>query len=397
MIKQIVKVLKEIQEISGYKVIENTEQSNQAFYVLGKYLGTSSFIVSHNLTKKALMEKISDAIFAAKFVKNKPFELVKGEKKKTFKSKPINEKPVEIIEEIATIFNNEKTDNAKFNALEIFLNTKISHLVNSNGVDLTKTIHNIEIEAIPSYDGPNDKVELYKNYKYLSYDKNQITEDAKNAIKDVEARYNAKKLENVATIDIVLNNHDVEEFFYNAIADYSYSSVYNGSTDKKINDMIQSDDAKTKLNIAFAPSSSANAFDSDGIILHKHQVIEDGRLVNYYGSSQFGQYLGLTPSGNADELQVAKGKKTKEALCKGKYLEIIALSGIQIDVYNDYIGGEIRLAIYHSDNTTYPVSGISFSGSYKKCLNELELSKEVIKISGYNGPKSIKLKSLSIL
>ena len=159
MIKQIVKVLKEIQEISGYKVIENTEQSNQAFYVLekletvrlvetkeaivtiyhnnGEYLGTSSFIVSHNLTKKALMEKITDAIFAAKFVKNKPFELVKGEKKKTFKSKPINEKPVEIIEEIATIFNNEKTDNAKFNALEIFLNTKISHLVNSNGVDLS--------------------------------------------------------------------------------------------------------------------------------------------------------------------------------------------------------------------------------------------------------------------
>ena len=104
MIKQIVKVLKEIQEISGYKVIENTEQSNQAFYVLGKletvrlvetkeaivtiyhnngeYLGTSSFIVSHNLTKKALMEKISDAIFAAKFVKNKPFELVKGETSK---------------------------------------------------------------------------------------------------------------------------------------------------------------------------------------------------------------------------------------------------------------------------------------------------------------------------
>lgn len=79
MIKQIVKVLKEIQEISGYKVIENTEQSNQAFYVLGKletvrlvetkeaivtiyhnngeYLGTSSFIVSHNLTKKSLNGK----------------------------------------------------------------------------------------------------------------------------------------------------------------------------------------------------------------------------------------------------------------------------------------------------------------------------------------------------
>lgn len=419
MIKKIVKVLKEIPEISGYKVTENTEQSHQAFYVLekletvrlvetkeatvtiycknGEFLGTSSFVVSHNLTKKALMEKINDAIFAAKFVNNKPFELVKGEKKKTFKNKSISEKPSEIIEEIATIFNNEKTDNAKFNALEIFLNTKTTHLVNSNGVDLTKTINNIEIEAIPSYDGENNKVELYKNYKYLSFDKKQIIDDAKQAICDVEIRYNAKKLENVEKVDVVLCNRDVEEFFYSAINDYSYSSVYNGTTDKKIDDMIQSDDATTKLNISLGPSSKANAFDGDGIILHKQQIVKDGKLLNYYGNNQYGQYLGLTPSGNADELQVTKGRKTKQELCCKQYLEIIALSGIQIDVYGDYIGGEIRLAIYHDGVGTYPVSGISFSGSYKKCLNELELSKETIKIAGYNGPKYIKLNNLNIL
>ena len=51
MIKQIVKVLKEIQEISGYKVIENTEQSNQAFYVLGK-LETVRLVE----TKEAIIE-----------------------------------------------------------------------------------------------------------------------------------------------------------------------------------------------------------------------------------------------------------------------------------------------------------------------------------------------------
>ncbi len=418
MIKQLVKILNEVKEVSAYRIIEKSELSHQAFYVLGKletkrvvdtteyhitiykeydeYMGSSSFVISHKLSKKEILKKIEEAIFASSFVKNKVYHLVNGGKKRSFKDTPFPEKPEECIAKIANIFHCASTEHAKFNALEIFVNQRKTHLVTSQNVDLVKTNYNIEVEAIPSYDG-EQKVELYKFYRYITLDDAQVKQDADDAIQDVTTRYFAKKIEGVHQTDIILKGNDVSEFFYNAIEDYSYASIYNGNTDKKIGDMIQSEDAKTKLNIYFNKSTKANAFDNDGILINKHQIIENGKLVNFYGSNQMGQYLNIVPSGVADELEVQKGRTNYDKLTKGNYLEIIALSGIQIDVYNDYIGGEIRLAVYHNYNEITPVSGMSFSGSFKECLNNLELSKEEIKIKGYKGPKYIKLKHLHII
>ena len=72
-------------------------------------------------------------------------------------------------------------------------------------------------------------------------------------------------------------------------------------------------------------------------------------------------------------------------------------SGIQIDIRADYIGGEVRLAIYHDGETATPISGFSFSGSFKQALNTLTTSKETVKISRYNGPKYIRFKNVSVM
>lgn len=418
MIQKLVKILNEMEEVSDYRIIEKSEKSHQAFYVLGKletkrivdtteyhvtiyktydiYSGSSSFVISHQLSKKEIIQKVEEALFAASLVKNKAYHLVSGEKKKRFSDKPFQETPEECITKIAHIFHHASTEHAKFNALEIFINQERTHLVTSQKVDLVKTNYHLEVEAIPSYDGEN-KVELYKFYRYITLDDEQIRQDAQDAIQDVTVRYFAKKIEAIPQTDIILKGNDVSEFFYNAIADYSYSSVYNGNTDKRIGDKIQDENATTKLNIYFNKSTKANAFDMDGVYIAKHQIVENGTLVNFYGSNQMAQYLDMTPSGVADELEVQSGKQEYATLAQGRYLEIIALSGIQIDVYNDYIGGEIRLAVYHHDHAVIPISGMSFSGSFKECLNHLELSKEQIKISGYKGPKYIKLKQLTVI
>ena len=44
-----------------------------------------------------------------------------------------------------------------------------------------------------------------------------------------------------------------------------------------------------------------------------------------------------------------------------------------------------------------PVSGFSFSGSYKEALKTLSLSKEEISIRNYQGPKYLKIKDMDIL
>ncbi|MBP5342545.1 hypothetical protein J6Y73_01315 [bacterium] len=418
MIKQLVKVLNQVEGVDDYRIIERTEKSHQAFFVLSKLettrlvetceyqvtvynrhnnlIGSSDFNLSHKVSNKELEKLIKDAVYAATFVSNKDFNLVNGQKKKSFKDAPFNDSFETITKKVYDIYTKYATPNLKFNAVELFYNELTTHVVNSKGVNLTKTNYNLEIESIPSYDGDN-KVEIYKFDSYPVLDYDQIESNVKQALEDVKARYKAVKLPKIKKCDVILKDNDCGEFFESFIDDYSYRMVFSGATDKKPGDMLVDANAKTKLSITLAPSSKAKAFDNDGLLLKKFNVVDKGALTSYYGDNVMGQYLGIDPSGVPDEIQVKKGSKSLDSLKKGKYIEIIALSGIQIDVRGDYIGGEVRLGIYHNGEEEIPVSGFSFSGSFKNALNTLTTSKEIVKIKGYNGPKYLKIKNVSVM
>lgn len=419
MIKNIIKTLKEKKEVSDYSIIESKEYSNQAFFVLGKLettrvvnvteylvtiynrhdskIGSSSFVISHKLSKKELVAKINEALYASKFIFNKDYSLVEGLKKKSINDKGFEDSFDVMVEKIHSIYSNASNASAKFNAVEVFYNEKKNHIVNSKGVNLSNTVYSLNIESIPSFDGKDAKVELYRYDEYVSLDYDLIKKNAEEAIEDVKARSEAKKIEGIGECDIILRNNDTFSFFENAIADFSYRSVLSGENKNVIGDNIQSLKPKTKISISLTPSSKANSFDRDGILLSKIDIIKDGKVLNYYGSNQFGQYLGIKPSGVPDSLFVKRGNKEKEQLFGGRFLEVIALSGIQIETRANYIGGEIRLAILHENGKKTPVSGISFSGSYEDALNSALLSKETIKIKGYEGPKYIKIKNQNVM
>ena len=418
MIKQIIKVLSQVEGVDDYLIKERGEKSHQAFFVLGKlettrlvetteyeitvynrhnnFIGSSNFRVSHKLSNNELKHLAEEAVYAAKFVNNQNFELVNGEKKKSFKDAPFMDSFDVMVEKVYDIYTKHITKNMKFNAVEVFYNEHITHIVNSKGVNLSRTNYNLEIESIPSYDG-DTKVEIYKFDSYTSLDYALIESNVKQALKDVEARYQATTLPKIKKCDVILKDNDCNEFFRSFIEDYSYYSVFSGETDKKIGDSLLDEKAKTKISISFGPSSKAKAFDNDGLLLNKFNVVEKGILTSYYGDNATAQYLGVIPKGKPDELQVKKGNKSLESLTKGKYIEIIALSGIQIDVKADYIGGEVRLGVYHDGEQTLPISGFSFSGSFKKAANSLAASKDLIKIKGYNGPKYIRIKNVSVM
>lgn len=419
MIKKIVKLIQNNNQVSDYLISENKETSHQAFFVLGKLettrlvevteyevtvyvrhddkIGSSTFIVSHKLSNKELEEKINEAVKAAKFVFNKDYNLVNGLKKKTVKDNEFSDSFDDMLNKINGIMQRISKPNIKFNAVEIFYDEKTIHLLNSRGVNLTKTNYSLNIESIPSYDGDKDRVEIYKMDRYNTLDYQKIEEDMVNSLNDVRIRYEATKLPKAQKIDIVLREKEIEEFFYEYISDYGYAVVYSGGTDKKIGDTLQEENAKTKLTISLTPSSKSNFFDNQGVLLKKNTIIENGVLKSYYGSNQYGQYIGIEPTGVADELLVKKGSKSAESITKGKYIEIISLSGIQVDMHADYIGGEVRLGVLHDKDKTIPLNGFSFSTSFSKAINNLVLSKETVKIHGYQGPKLLRIKGVEVM
>lgn len=423
MIKQLVKALNASTSITGWIVDETKIHATQAFYVMQKlettrlvdtteynvvvykevvengvsYTGSSSFALSHKLSAKDLVAKIEEAAFAASLIKNKHYDLVAGTSKRSWNMKPFPYEPLALLDKIAKVFFVNAKANLRFNSLELFHTTTTNRVVSSKGVDYKKTLHRVNIEAIPSYDGVDNKVELYRYLTYTKVDFNVFAEDAARALHDVTARYAAQAIKDISKADIILKDEDVKSLFENLIEDYTYASVYRKTTDKVLGDAIQKDVVGEYLDITVMPSSKADAFDQDGVLLSPTKIIERGLLANYYGSNQYAQYLNIKPSGILRTIGVAKGKSTYAKMKKKPHLEIIALSGIQIDMYSHYIGGEVRLAIYHDGKKDHPVSGFSFSGNIEKCLSDLSLSKEMASIQGYEGPKYLLLKNMEIL
>jgi len=72
------------------------------------------------------------------------------------------------------------------------------------------------------------------------------------------------------------------------------------------------------------------------------------------------------------------------------------MSGLQVDFYSDYIGGEIRLAYYHDGNKVTAVTGVSISGSLSEVLQDIRLSQKAGIYDGYCGPEKAILDHLKI-
>ena len=137
-------------------------------------------------------------------------------------------------------------------------------------------------------------------------------------------------------------------------------------------------------------------FDSDGMTLKATKIVEDGKAIAYYGANRFGQYLEEVPTGNLRCIQVEPGSACRKCLSAAPYLEVRSMSGLQVDFFNDYIGGEIRLAYYCDGDQVIPVTGISITGSLKQVLPSIRLSCETAVDNGYSGPAKAILQDMKI-
>jgi predicted Zn-dependent protease len=73
------------------------------------------------------------------------------------------------------------------------------------------------------------------------------------------------------------------------------------------------------------------------------------------------------------------------------------MSGLQLDIYNDYIGGEVRLAYYFDGEREIPVTSVSISGKLSEALSSIRLSDTETLYESYSGPKGALLYTIDIV
>ena len=422
--KTIISLLKNDPRVSDYKINIHNKESYELFFVKGKletvrrtdtcdkevtvYVdhdgckGDSQFFVYPSTTEAQLRELIREAVAKALLISNQSYDLPQAEQgayevESNFREYEFSDLAAKISR---AVFDANTAENASLNSVEIFINKHTETVANSRALLKTQVKYDAMVEAIPTYNGKKQSVELYEQYNFSSLDTDAITREIALRMAEVKARYDAVTPSAPVAGKVILNKLELSELFMNIAYDLNYSSVYSHSNLFHKGDLIQKAPAGDRIGISMTgqvPGSVRSAsFDSDGLALGSIRIVDGGKVENYFGSNRFGQYLGEAPTGELRCVCVDAGTAQADAFQTGPYLEVVSMSGLQVDFYTDYIGGEVRLAYYHDGSSLIPVTGISITGKLSEVLDHIELSRETTVHNGYWGPEKAILHNMTI-
>lgn len=414
---RIINILKR-KNLFGYNVNEMVIERTELYYVLDKLevnrsvsqtlysvcvytlhndlIGSASFSLYSNMTDRELEEKIDENIISSSFALNKYYELPSNSNvEKIERITNLNGNPYDVLENVKNAIFSAKSE-AHSSATEFFLEHITSRVVNSNGIDLTDEYYKLNIELVPTY----KNVETYKMLELDSFDSESLTKETKELLDLAVDRYNAINLSDLSNPNIILENDEVAQLLSYFSDDLTYGAKYQNINLNEINDSVQGDIIGDKLNIKMSPyypgCINSRLFDSDGVALKEIDLIKDGIALNRYGSYRFGYYLKEKPTGILPIMVVGSGSKSIEDFKSNKYIRCVRFSNMQLDSNTGFFGGEVRLGFYFDGEREIPVTGFSISGNINELKKGLYLSKELVNLPNYHGPKYIYIKGMKI-
>ena len=362
-----------------------------------KFRGESTVDIYPTMNDEEILEELKGGLYAASFVKNEYYPLPKSEGANTIDKSYLN-KDLNL-EETAlkvknALYKYDHYDNGGINSTEIFVQKIENRIINSEGIDVSFSKLGLEIEYVVDWTENGEEVEIYNKDNYDELNENTIAESVREAIEVVKSRAKAKSSVKTGKYDVILNKEAVQTFFEYYQYKANARSIYTKGSKFKIGDSIQGVNIiEDKINVSL---EGTNPYDNDGVRLNKTNIIDDGILKNYYGNFRYSSYLEIKPTGNLNKLIVNSGNTTIEEMKKQPHLDLLAFSAFDMDPSLGNFCGEIRLGFYYDGENTIPITGGSISGNVKDVQGNMILSKEVFETSKFVGPKSIKLKGVTV-
>ncbi len=411
--------------LDGYKINRTVTETDQLFFVHDRVetvrrgrttdysvsvylahdgaLGDASFRLSPTATEQEIASAVAAAKENARAIRNQPYSLVRGETGSFSHKNLIEGKSLaEVAEAIANaVFAERGSAGAGLNATEIFLYHTDTRIVNSDGTDKSSSSYSAMIETIPTFDLPDRSVETYAQTRLSSFDEPSLRAYIREELRKVELRAKAEKIDLPAGVAVTLPAEEICEILSEYADQLHYSALYTHSGILKKGDEIQTAedcDRITLTAVGKAEGACESAdFDEDGSSLTDRTLIRDGKVEAFFGGNRFAQYVGEPNTGNLRVLSLAPGSLTEEELFACDRLECLQFSGLQVDLFNDYIGGEVRLAVLHKDGKEIPATAFSISGKLSEVLNTLRLSEKTTARPNYVGPAVALLEKFTIL
>lgn len=414
MMNRVIDILKRSEGISDWRVNRARTESTELFFVRHALetvrstdttdikvtvyvahddaLGEATFSVYSSYGDEKIAEEIEKAKKKASIIANKTYSIPENDMGEYVSSSNFQSYSPKALASLISnaCFEADNVEGGSINALEVFVYRHEITVKNSRGIDKTQIKYSAMVEAIPTFNG-EESVELYEQYNFTEFEHSLVVSEIAGKMREVKDRYEAKVPQDKLTCPVVLSAPELEQLFGNFTGNLNFASVYQHSNAFGVGDDIQKDAKGDKLTVTMRAevkgSVSSSAFDSDGVTLVDRMIIENGKAVALWGGNRFAQYLGETATGNLGCISVECGTLTTDELSAKPYFRCASMSGLQVDIYNDYIGGEVRLGYYFDGEREIPVTGISISGKLSTALANMRLSNESTTYESYHGPK----------
>lgn len=422
-------ILSSMDQIDGWHILTQEISSNELFYIKqnldmnrikdvvhyqvtvykdfeedgNKYKGSSTVKIAPTLEAVEIKEILHSAAFASTFVKNQYYPLLDSQltgdfsKESSFGSDSLQNWMPKLTE---ALFKNDDPKTNPLNSSELFLNKCFKRIQNSNGLDVTFTHYNGNLEFIANWTG-KEEVETYKNIDFADFKPELIASEVKSLIEITKEKTNAVSTPSLEGVNVLLTGGPVKEFFTYYLLGSGAKSVYEEISQFKISDPMQGDKIiGDKVSITIDPnlenSTLSKAVDQDGYQLKKVKIIEDGKLLRFWGDCRYSHYLGVEPTGALSNYIVDSGTLSIDELKSDPYIELVEFSDFQMNPMTGDFAGEIRLGRYFDGEKIIPVTTGSLSGNIRDVQENMFLSKEQYQDNNYLGPKTIKLCHVNI-
>jgi len=393
-----------------------------------KYRGSYNTFIHPGTSEDELKDIISQGVYAAGFVKNAYYPLVSPTRSYPALPKCIDTN--QALDELqSAFFASDNHEKGHISYSEFFIARKDVRIVNSSGVDVSYTTHDVFIETavhMPTGFGAktgdnngggnigSDKaeIEVSESYRFSLDDIPTAVAMLKARVAELflvaEKKAAAKPTPSVGDINILLSGECLSTFFSyyyycaNARLVYQQLSTFkegtqvqgDGASDK-VSDKV-SDNVTMVLEPLMQGSSYSRPFDDHGQPLVNHEIIKEGKLLKFWGDTRFASYLEIAPTGNISNVRITGGTASDDELRKHPYLELVSFSDFQVDEITGDFGSEIRLGYFFDGEKTVPVTGGSISGNMAKVHGSLRMSAQEKQYDSYRGPGTVCLRGASI-
>lgn len=361
-----------------------------------KLVGNMSASVISSMSYEEIENAIESAYYAAQFAMNPYFdapEKVTSDtivKQGELASAPLAESAGKMA---AAVFAADKNKHAYVNSTEVFCHKTFTHILTSEGTDVSFTDAVCKGDYVVQCKSPED-VELINQFEYDDVDTDALEQGVKEYLDFVYDRACAQRVLKSGKYNVVLSGKNLAEILSYYTEKSAADMIYPGYSTWKIGDGVQGNVTGDALGLSLV---ATRPFSGDGIKMKDLKVIDDGRLLAMHGSTPFCRYLGIAPTGAYEKTRCEnKGNVSFEDMKKQPCLWAVAFSDFQMDSFSGHFGGEIRLAYLIEDGKITPVTGGSINGSLIEAQQNMRFSKERFVSAHYEGPYAVEFGNISV-